>query len=72
MRGNAKAVKSRFGNRVRALRSARGWSQEDLAFRSGLDRSYIGGVERGARNVSLVNIHKIAAALETTPAELLQ
>ena len=52
-----------FGNRVRALRQTRGWSQEALAHRCQLDRSYIGGVERGQRNVSLINVQKIAKAL---------
>ena len=52
-----------FGMRVRALRKARGLSQEAFADLVGLDRSYIGGVERGDRNISLNNIHKIALAL---------
>jgi transcriptional regulator with XRE-family HTH domain len=52
-----------FGVRVRALRQKIGWSQEQLAHACQLDRSYIGGVERGQRNVSLVNIQKIAKAL---------
>ncbi len=52
-----------FGERVREIRKHRGWSQEELSHRVGLDRSYIGGVERGERNVSLKNIHAIAAAL---------
>ena len=53
-----------FGQRVRELRKLAHMSQEELADRAGLDRSYIGGVERGERNVSLVNIHKIARALK--------
>jgi transcriptional regulator with XRE-family HTH domain len=52
-----------FGSRLRELRIARGLSQEDLAHEAGLDRSYVGGVERGQRNVSLDNIHKLAEAL---------
>ncbi len=56
--------------RPRELRLARGLSQEDLALRCELDRSYIGGVERGERNVSLVNIHRIAAALDAKSADL--
>lgn len=63
-------VKSRFGNRVRQLRKSRGWSQEDFAHHVGLDRSYMGGVERGERNVSLENIHLIAKALDVPIAEL--
>ena len=58
------AVRRSFGQRVRQLRRQRGWSQEHLALTSGLDRSYMGGVERGQRNVSLDNIAALAAALE--------
>jgi transcriptional regulator with XRE-family HTH domain len=62
MRGKER-IKQKFGKRVRELRLARGLSQEDLALQCELDRSYIGGVERGERNVSLINIHRIADAL---------
>ena len=54
-----------FGKRVREIRSVIGISQEQLAFESGLERSYIGQVERGERNISIVNIHRIAKALKT-------
>jgi transcriptional regulator with XRE-family HTH domain len=57
---------------VRQLRKNRGWSQEDFAHRVGLDRSYMGGVERGERNVSLENICLIAKALGVPAAELFQ
>lgn len=67
-----KVILTLFGERVRTLRQARGFSQEALAFAAGLDRTYIGGVERGERNISLLNIQKIAHALEISPAELLQ
>ncbi|HBI42089.1 MAG TPA: transcriptional regulator [Planctomycetales bacterium] len=63
-------VKVLFGTRVRQLRKARGWSQENFAHEVGLDRSYMGGVERGERNVSLENICLIARALVVPPAEL--
>lgn len=63
-------VKALFGNRVRQLRKSRRWSQEDFAHRAGLDRSYMGGVERGERNVSLENIYLIAKALEVPISEL--
>ena len=59
-----------FGSRLRELRIARGLSQEDMAHAAGLDRSYVGGVERGQRNVSLDNIHKLADALDVTVREL--
>lgn len=53
----------RFGQRVRELRQAAGLSQEELAERCGLHRTYIGGIERGERNVGLLNVHAIATAL---------
>ncbi len=56
---------------MRVLRRQRNLSQEELAFRAGLDRSYVGGVERGERNVSLLNILRLAKALEVPPPELL-
>ena len=58
------AIRRLFGQRVRALRKAKGLSQERLAYVSGLDRSYMGGVERGQRNVSIDNIAALARALE--------
>ncbi|MFN3387417.1 MAG: helix-turn-helix domain-containing protein [Allosphingosinicella sp.] len=58
-----KAVKKRFGARLRALRKARKLSQEAVALSSDLDRSYLGRIERGQANVSLINIERIAAAL---------
>lgn len=68
----AKSIRRAFGERVRKLRQEAGLSQEALAILAELDRSYIGGVERGERNVSLVNIHKIARGLKTKPEGLFQ
>lgn len=66
-----KVILKLFGERVRVLRQSRGFSQEALALAAGLDRTYIGGVERGERNISLINIQKIAHALDVSPADLL-
>lgn len=61
-----------FGTRLRELRKLRGLSQESLALACDLDRTYIGGVERGERNISLLNIYKIAEALGVPASELLK
>lgn len=53
-----------FGERVRSIRTQRGMSQEQLADRSGLHRTYVGSVERGERNISLDAIHALARGLE--------
>lgn len=60
-----------FGRRVRSLRKARGYSQEAFALYAGVDRSYLGAVERGERNIALINICKIADALAISPSELM-
>jgi transcriptional regulator with XRE-family HTH domain len=64
-------LKKEFGERVRSIRIQKGLSQEELALACGLDRSYIGGVERGERNISLINIHKIAEVLDVPAGKLL-
>ena len=67
---DATDIKAAFGQRVRLLRSQNGWSQEYFASCIGLDRSYVGGIERGERNVSLEKIALIAAGLGVDLAEL--
>lgn len=57
-------VQQRFGAHVRRLRKSRGWSQEELAHRTGRHWTYIGGVERGERNPTLRVIADLAKALE--------
>ena len=65
-----KAAQHRFGERVRQLRKARGWSQEKLAERTNRHWTYIGGVERGERNPTLRVIADIAKAFGVTIREL--
>lgn len=60
-----------FGAAVRELRRKRGWSQEEFADRVGIHRTYIGDVERGARNIGLVNVARIARALEISIGSLM-
>ena len=69
---NEEEVKKAFGDKLRTLRKTKGFSQETLAYACGLDRTYIGGVERGERNISLINTHRIAMALGIGPDELLK
>ena len=70
VRKRDEAIKRTFGQRMRELRTEKGLSQEALALACDLDRTYIGGIERGERNVSLVNIQKIASALGVPVREL--
>ena len=63
-------IKKLFGNRVRELRKKKEFSQESFAAHCGLDRTYIGGIERGERNVALKNIQVIANSLDITLEEL--
>lgn len=62
--------RARFGERVRKLRLERGLTQEALAARAGLHSTYVGGIERGERNVGFDNIVKLARALGENPAAL--
>ena len=62
----------KVGDKIRQLRTDIGLSQEKLSFACDLDRTYIGSVERGERNISVINLQKIAIALDTVPSELLK
>jgi transcriptional regulator with XRE-family HTH domain len=62
----------RLGGRIRELRTARGWSQEELAHRVGVDRTYQSDVERGMRNFGVQLVFHYAKCLKVTPEELLQ
>ena len=59
-------IRIRFGRAIRRIREEQGINQEEAADRSGLHRTYYSGVERGVRNLSLINIEKIAKGLKTS------
>lgn len=62
----------RVGQAIRALRTEVGLSQETLAYETGIDRSYLGGVERGEHNLALINLVRISKGLNVEVWELLQ
>jgi len=64
-------VKKQFGKQLRKLRYEKDWTQEELADRAGLHSTYIGQIERGVRNPSLVNLYKLAKALKVSAGKLL-
>ena len=61
-----------LGDAVRTARVARGMSQETLADAAGIDRSHMGKIERGERNVTIMNVAKVAAALDALPSDILR
>jgi transcriptional regulator with XRE-family HTH domain len=63
-------IKKKFGKKVKFLRTERGWSQENLALTADLDRTYVPGIEKGERNVSITVIQKIADAFKVEIIEL--
>lgn len=65
-------IQKKFGEKLKEIRTQKGLSQEKLAFKSGLHRTYISDIERGARNLSLQNIEKISKALGILNSELLK
>lgn len=60
--GNPVLIK--LGQKIRLIRAQKGFSQESVALASGIDRSYFGGIERGEHNVAVINLEKIAIALD--------
>ena len=67
-----KQILKQFGKRVQALREKKGWTQDELGKKANLHRTYVGSIERGERNVSLVNVEKIAQAFNTPVNSLLK
>jgi transcriptional regulator with XRE-family HTH domain len=65
-------IVKKFGEKIRALRTEQGWSQELLAEKTGFHRTYIGMIERGERNLSLRNIETFANTFEISVSELLK
>ena len=65
-----KEILIKFGEKVREIRKEKGLSQEELAYRANLHRTYIGMIERAEKNITLLNIEKIANALETSINDL--
>lgn len=65
-------IRDQLGQNIQAIRLAKGWSQEELSFESGLHRTYISGIERGTRNPTVLVLEKLAASLKVTPSELLK
>lgn len=63
-------IKEALGKRIKFLRNQLGISQEELADKAGIDRTYITSVECGKRNISIVNIEKIANALDVSLCKL--
>lgn len=69
--GSRSQAHAALGRAVRELRVVRGLSQEDLAHRSGMHRTYLGGIERGERNLSYANLKRLSLALEVPASQLL-
>lgn len=63
-------IQAVFGKHIRELRTGRGYSQEELAEKANMHWTYLGGIERGERNPTLINIEKLATALDVSLPEL--
>lgn len=64
-------INKEVGFNIRRYREKKGWTQEQLAFEANLHRAYIGQIERGEKNIGLINLQKIAGALKVRPKDLL-
>lgn len=64
--GGVQVIRKKVGKRIRELRRTQNISQEKLALKAGVDRTYLASVEQGKRNISIINLEKIAMALNTT------
>ena len=65
-------IRRQVGLNLKRIRKERGWSQEELAFESGLHRTYISGIERGARNPTIVILERLAQTLDVKIEELVR
>jgi transcriptional regulator with XRE-family HTH domain len=65
-------VRVKFGKRLRDVRREVGMSQEELGFKSGLHRTYVGSIERGEQSISVDNVYKLAKALTVEPKKLFE
>ncbi len=72
MNTNKNVILLKIGNNITQLRKSKGWTQEELAFECQLHRTYIGSVERGERNIAILNLFKIANALEVEVKEIVK
>lgn len=61
-----------IGNAIRELRAERGLSQEGLAYEAGVDRSYMGGIERGEHNITVMNLRQVCQSLDISLAALMK
>jgi transcriptional regulator with XRE-family HTH domain len=66
-----KSFLRKVGEAVREVREKKGWSQEELGFESGVHRTYVGAIERGERNLSLLSLRKITNALKVSVPSVL-
>lgn len=71
MRKSKESIAKEIGHRIQVERRKQGFSQEQLALMAGLDRTYVGGIERGERNVTVINIIRLTTILKIEPGQIL-